>query len=128
MIYTEVVRDPLIERTLRTVFLRVASPSGGTHISQVEGDLQVVPEHIGEVGIHVQHFQQVVSQDLVKVTVGQSPDISARFTWPPIQTDGFSKDVVLSYGNHNRSKEEHVRRARVSRPLLVLAMFTQIVN
>jgi len=82
------------------------SPCSIAHISQVEGDLQVVPEHIGEVGIHVQHFQQVVSEDLVKVTVGQSPDVRTGFTRPPIQTDGFPKDVVPSYGNHIKWKEE----------------------
>lgn len=81
---------------IRVFFLCVTSSSGGTHISQVEGDLQVVPEHVSEVGIHVQHFQQVVSQDLVKVAVGQSSDISTGFAWPSIQTDGFTKYVVLS--------------------------------
>lgn len=81
------------------VFICVTSPSGGTHISQVEGDFQVIPEHVCEVGIHVQHLQQIISQDLVKVAVGQSPDIRAGFTWPPVQTDGFTEDVVLSYRN-----------------------------
>lgn len=98
----------------RTVSLCVTSPSGGTHISQVEGDLQVVPEHFGEVGIHVQHFQQVVSQDLVKVAVGQSPDVSAGFPRPPVQTDGFAKDVVLSCRSHSERKDEHERRVKVS--------------
>lgn len=91
------------------VFISVTSPSCGTHISQVEGDLQVVPEHVREVRIHVQHFQQVVSQDLVKVAVGQSPDVSAGFTWPPIETDGFTKDVVLSYRNHSKGKDEYAK-------------------
>lgn len=84
--------------------LRVTSPSGGTHISQVEGDLQIVPEQLREVRIHVQHFQQVVPQDLVKVAVGQSSDVSAGFPWPAIQTDGLTKDVVLSYINHSKGQ------------------------
>ena len=94
------------------VFLCVTSPSGGTHISQVEGDLQVIPEHVGEVGIHVQHLQQVVSLNLVKVAVGQSPDVGAGFSWPPVQADGFPKDVVPSYTNQNerRASEKRVPR------------------
>lgn len=86
------------------MLLCVTSPSGGTHISQVEGDLQVIPEHVGEVRIHVQHLEQVVSQNLVKVAVGQSPDVGAGFTWPPIQADGFTKDVVLSYRNQKERR------------------------
>ena len=82
----------------------VISPPGGTDISQVEGDLQVAPEHVGEVGIHVQHFQQVVPQDLVKVAVGQSSDVGARLTRPSVQTDGLAKDVVLSYTDHRQRK------------------------
>lgn len=96
------------------VYLCATSPSGGTHISEIEGDLQVVPEHVGEVGIHVQHFQQVVSQDLVKVAVRQSPNVSTGFTWPPIQTDGFPKDIVLSYRNHSKRKGKHGKRVTVN--------------
>lgn len=35
------------------------------YISKVECDFQVAPEVVWEIGVHVQHFQQVVSQDLV---------------------------------------------------------------
>lgn len=78
-------------------FLGVISPPGGTHISEVEGNFQVVPEQVREVGVHVQHLQQVISEDLVKVAVGQSPDVSVGFPRPPEQVDGFTKDVVFSY-------------------------------
>lgn len=78
------------------MFLFLASPPGDTHISQVEGDLQVVPEHVREVGIHVQHLQQVVPQDLVEVAVGQSPDVGARFARPSIQADVLTEDVILT--------------------------------
>lgn len=78
------------------MFPCLTSPPGGTHISQVEGDLQVVPEHVREVGIHVQHLQQVVPQDLVEVAVGQSPDVGARFARPSVQADVLAENVVLS--------------------------------
>lgn len=81
--------------------------SGGTYISQVECDLQVGPELVSEVRIHVHHLQQVLSLDLVKVAVGQSPDVRAGFAWPPIKTDGFTKDIVLPYRQHSNRKEEH---------------------
>lgn len=100
--------------TIRMLFVCVTSPSGGTHISQVEGNLQVVPEHVGEVGIHVQHFQQVVSQDLVKVAVGQSSDVSAWFTWPSIQTDGFTKDVVLSCTTPQQQERQARRKISIN--------------
>lgn len=83
-------------------------PSGGTHISQVEGDLQIVPEHVSKVGIHVQHLQQVFSLDLVKVAVGQSPDVSAGLPRSSVQADGLAKDVVLSW--RRREKEMMVKR------------------
>lgn len=87
-------------------FLGVTSPSGGTHISEVEGDLQVVPEQVGEVGVHVQHLQQVVSEDLVKVAVGQSPDIGVGFPRPPVQIDRFAKYVVFSCGSIGKNKKD----------------------
>lgn len=87
-------------------FVCVMSPSGGTHISEVEGNLQVVPEQVGKVRVHVQHLQQVISEDLVKVAVGQSPDISVRFTRPSVQIDCFTKYVVLAYGSIGNTKEE----------------------
>lgn len=88
------------------VFVCVTSPSGGTHISEVEGNFQVVPEQVGEVGVHVQHLQQVVSEDLVKVAVGQSPDISVRFARPSVQIDCFTKYVILSYRSISKTKDE----------------------
>lgn len=83
-------------KLVRRVAVSFFISSGGTHISQVEGDLQVIPKRVREVGIHVQHFQQVVPQDLVKVAVGQGPDVSAGLPWSLTETDRFSKDVILS--------------------------------
>lgn len=84
----------------------VSSPPAGTHISEVEGNFQVVPEEVAEVGVHVQHLQQVISEDLVKVAVGQSPDISVRFTRPSVQVDRLAKYVILSCRNSSKTKYE----------------------
>lgn len=66
------------------------------YISEVEGDLQVGPEAVGKLWVHVEHLEQIVPLDLVQVAVGQSPDICARFPRPPVQTDGLAEDVVLT--------------------------------
>lgn len=89
----------------------VSSPPAGTHISEVEGDFQVVPEQVGEVGVHVQHLQQVVPEDLVKVAVGQSPDIRVGFTRPSVQVDRLAKYVVLSCRNGGETKDERGRKS-----------------
>ena len=67
-----------------------------THIPQVEGDLQAGPEVVRELGVHVQHLQQVCPLDLVQVTVGQGPYICAGLARPGMETNGLSKDVILS--------------------------------
>ena len=71
---------------------------GRTHISQVEGDLQVPPEDVREVGVHVQHLQQVVPQDLVKVAVGQRSHVRARLPRALVQAERLAKDIVLTCG------------------------------
>lgn len=81
------------------------SPSDGTHISQVEGDLQVVQERISKVGVHVENFQEVVPEDLMKITVGQSSDVGAGLSWSPVEADGLAEDVVLSCRNHSESRK-----------------------
>lgn len=91
--------------TMRTLWETL--PSGGTHISQAEGDFQIIPEHVAEVWIHVKHFKQVIPEDLVKVAVGQSPDVRTGFPWPSIQIDGLTKDVILSYIKHSKRKDTH---------------------
>lgn len=67
-----------------------------THISQVEGDFQVVPEVVCELRIHVEHLQNIFSEDLVEVAVGQSPHISVGFSRTGVQVDRLAEDVVLS--------------------------------
>lgn len=69
-----------------------------TYISQVEGDLQVAPEVIWEFWIHVQNLQNILSVDLVQVTVGKSPDISVGLAWSSIQVDRLTKYIILSCG------------------------------
>lgn len=80
-------------------------PPDGTHISEVEGDLQVGPEAVGEVWVHVQHLQQVLPQDPMEVTVGQSPDVCTGLPWTPKKIDGFSEDIILTYRENERERE-----------------------
>lgn len=81
-----------VNRTHLTVTL-VSSLS--THIPQVEGNFQIVPEVVCELRVHVQHLQNIFSEYLVQVAVGQSSHISVGLTRPGVQVDWFSKDVVL---------------------------------
>lgn len=67
-----------------------------THISQVEGDFQVVPEVVCELRIHVEYLQYIFSEDFVEVTVGQSPHISVGFSRAGVQVDRLTEDVILS--------------------------------
>lgn len=69
-----------------------------SYISEVEGDFKVVPEVVGELGIHVQHFQDIFSEDFMEVTVGQSPHISVGFARSGIKVDWLAEDVVLPWG------------------------------
>lgn len=71
------------------------------HITEVEGDFQVVPEVVGELGIHVQHLQNVFSEDFMEIAVGQSPHISVGLTRPGVKVDGLAKDVVLPWKRSN---------------------------
>lgn len=68
-----------------------------THIPKVEGDLQVVPEIVSKLWIHIKNLQNVFSKDFVKVAVGQSPHIGVGFPWPGVKVDGLTEDVVLPY-------------------------------
>ena len=67
----------------------------GTYVSQVEGDLQVPPEVLGELGVHVQHLLNVLSQDLVEVAVGQGAHVRVGLAGPRVKVDGLAEDVVL---------------------------------
>lgn len=67
-----------------------------TYISQVKGDLQIAPEVIWELWIHVQYLQNILSVDLVQVTVGKSSDISVRLAWSGIQINGLPKYIIFS--------------------------------
>lgn len=53
--------------------------SCATHVSQIEGDLQVVPEIVRKLRVHVEHLQDVFPEDLVEVAVGQSPHVGVGF-------------------------------------------------
>lgn len=68
-----------------------------THIPQVEGDLQAGPEVVRELGVHVQHLQQVVSVDLVQVAVGEGPHVPVGLPRARVQVQRLSEDVVLPW-------------------------------
>lgn len=67
-----------------------------THVSKVEGDLQVAPEMVRELRVHVQDLQHVLSVDFVQVAVGQGPHISVGLPRTSVQVDGFTEYIVLS--------------------------------
>lgn len=71
-----------------------------TYISQIEGDLQIAPEVIGELWIHVQYLQNILSVDLVQVTVGKSSDVSVGLAWSGIQINGLTEYIILSCRKH----------------------------
>lgn len=66
-----------------------------THISEVEGDLQVTPEVVGELRVHVQHLQHIISVDLMEVTVGQRSHVCVGFPWSSVQVYGLAEYIVL---------------------------------
>lgn len=66
-----------------------------THISEVEGDLQVAPEVFTELWIHVQDLLHVLPQDLVEVTVGQCSHVGIGLAWSSVEVDGLTKDIIL---------------------------------
>lgn len=72
-----------------------------THIPEVEGDLQVVPEMFCKLRIHIKNLQNIFSKYFVEVTVGQSPHIRVGFSWSGIQVDRLTKNVVLPWKKGN---------------------------
>lgn len=66
-----------------------------TDVSEVEGDLQVSPEVVRELGVHVQHLQQIFPVDLMEVAVGQSAHVCVRFTRSSVQVDGLPEYIIL---------------------------------
>lgn len=55
--------------TLMRLYWRLLWEEFETHVSEVEGDFQVVPEVISKLRIHVQHLLNIFSQNLMKVAV-----------------------------------------------------------
>lgn len=73
-------------------------PRAPPHVAQVEGDLEGAPEAVGELGVHVQHLEQVLTQDLVQVAVGESPNVRPRLPGPGVQVQRLPEGVVLTWG------------------------------
>lgn len=65
-------------------------------ISEVEGELQVVKEVVGELRVHVYHLQQILSLDGAQVTVTQGSDVSVGLPRLGVEVDHLAEDVVLS--------------------------------
>jgi len=68
-----------------------------TYVSEVKRDLQVLDKLLGKFRIHLEHVKEVVTVYLVKVTVGQSPHVTARLAYWLVQADVLSKNVILSW-------------------------------
>ena len=75
-----------------------------THVSEVEGDLQVPPEVLGELGVHVQHLLNVLSQDLVEVAVGQRPHVSAGLPRSGLRVYGLAENIILAWRGMGRGR------------------------
>ena len=60
------------------------------YFSEVEGDLQVPPEAFSEGRVHVQHLQDIVPLDTVKVTIGECPHVSIAMARLRVQVNGLT--------------------------------------
>ncbi|TNN50998.1 hypothetical protein EYF80_038800 [Liparis tanakae] len=65
-------------------------------LPEVEGQLQVGQEVVGELRVHVQHLQDLVPLDGVQVAVAERPHVGARLPRLGEQVDHLAEDVVLT--------------------------------
>ena len=68
----------------------------GIVIPQVKGQLQIGQEVVGELGVHVQHLQDLLALDGVQVAVAECAHVCVGFPRLGVQVDHLTKDVVLS--------------------------------
>ena len=73
-----------------------------THVSQVDGDLQIADELDGELRIHLEDVEKIVPQDLVKVAVGQRAHVAARLADQLVLADVLSENVLLACSTERR--------------------------
>ena len=52
---------------------------------------------VRELGVHVQHLQQVVAVDLVQVAVGEGPHVPVGLPRARVQVQRLSEDVILPW-------------------------------
>lgn len=95
-------RDPLM--LLNAAITRRRS---WAHIAQVERDLQVAPEMVREFRVHVQHLQNILSVDLVQVTVGQRSHVGVGLPRARVQVNGLTKYIVLPCGKGGMEGQQH---------------------
>lgn len=81
-----------------------------THIPEVEGDFQVIPEMVRKLRVHVQHLQDVLSEDLVEVAVGQRPHVGVGLARSRIQVDGLAEDVVLPWRRREKKSKFQIQK------------------
>lgn len=99
-------------------YLRTCPPV--TYVSHVVRDLQVFFERMIELGVQVQHLEQVVSVDFVQVAVRQRPHVTARLADGGVLARVFAEYVVLAW-NKNGHHDGHIHHhRRPSKPCSIL--------
>jgi len=75
-----------------------------TDVSQFEGDLKVAGEVRGEVGIHLEDVEQIITVNLVQVTVGQRPDVARRLANRLMDAHMLAEHVILACPVYKQGK------------------------
>lgn len=81
-------------------------PHLGILVPQVKGQLQVGQEVVGELGVHVQHLQDLLPLDGVKVAVAQRSHVRARLPRLGEEVDELAEDVVLAWREQVEEEKE----------------------
>lgn len=68
----------------------------GTHVSEVEGDLEVLGELLGELRVHLEDVQQVVAVDLMQVAVRQRTHAARGLADRRVQAHVLPEHIVLT--------------------------------
>lgn len=61
---------------------------------------------VGKLGVHVQHLQDLLPLDGVKVAVAQRPHVGARLPRLREEVDELAEDVVLAWRERGKEEEE----------------------
>jgi len=66
-------------------------------VAQVEGQLQVGQEVVGELGVHVEYLQDLLALDGVDVAVAERTHVRVGLARLGVQVDHLPEDVVLTW-------------------------------